>query len=92
MEALTMINDKSKISDRGWHGYVDGTDLPWQIAITRYLRDDPEIKKHTNGESIYFDDADLVVIDKTIMSLSPKGDGDNETVGDMKKAILKSAG
>lgn len=86
-----MVNDKSKISDKGWHGYIDGTDLPWQIAITRYLREDAEIKKHTKGESIYFDDVDLVVLDQTVMSLSPRGDGENETVGDMKKAILKSA-
>ena len=33
---------------------------------------------------------DLVVTDKTIMSLSPRGDKDNETVADMKKAILKA--
>ena len=83
-----MVNDKSKISDKGWHGLVDGTDLAWQIAITRYLKKDAEIKKHTKGASIYFDDVDLVVTDKTIMSLSPRGDKDNETIADMKKAIL----
>ena len=85
-----MVNNKSKISDKGWHGYVDGTDLAWQIAITRYLKKDVEIKKHTKGASIYFDDVDLVVTDKTIMSLSPRGDKDNETVADMKKAILQA--
>tara|TARA_R110002096_G_C14073848_1_gene675779 strand:+ start:229 stop:495 length:267 start_codon:yes stop_codon:yes gene_type:complete len=85
-----MVNDKSKISDKGWHGYVDGTDLAWQIAITRYLKKDAEIKKHTKGASIYFDDVDLVVTADTIMSLSPKGNGDKETVADMKKAILQA--
>ena len=83
------VTDKSKISDEGWHGYGQ-RHTPWQIAITNFLKKDPKIKAHIAGSSIYFDDTDLVVGSDTVMTLSAKGDGNRETVADMKKAILKS--
>jgi len=83
------VTDKSKISDEGWHGYGQRR-TPWQIAITNFIKKDRKIDKHIAGSSIYFDDTDLVVGSDTVMTLSAKGDGNRETVADMKKAILKS--
>jgi len=83
------VTDKSKISDEGWHGYGQRR-TPWQIAITNFIKKDPKIQKHLVGTSVYFDDTDLVVGSDTVMTLSAKGDGNRETVADMKKAILKS--
>jgi len=83
------VTDKSKISDEGWHGYGQ-RHTPWQIAITNFIKKDRKIDKHIAGSSIYFDDTDLVVGSDTVMTLSAKGDGNRETVADMKKAILKS--
>ena len=89
LEEAVKVTDKSKISDEGWHGYGQRR-TPWQIAITNFIKKDRKIDKHIAGSSIYFDDTDLVVGSDTVMTLSAKGDGNRETVADMKKAILKS--
>jgi len=83
------VTDKSKISDEGWQGYGQRR-TPWQIAITNFIKKDPKIKKHLVGTSVYFDDTDLIVGSDIVMSFSAEGDGNRETVADMKKAILKS--